>query len=569
MQVPAPTDDRLTANAMTKLSFSHSGMNKKMPNKIGRNDPCPCGSGRKLKKCHGSIENLDIALKLNRPHMQQELRATLLRHEANEFQRREQQGLGKPIISTEFQEHRVIAVGREIHFSQNWKTFHDFLNDYPKIVLGRDWWMSELSKPPPQRHRILTWAVRSYEQAKVHMEQMGAGAAQVMTGAIEAYMHFSYDLYSLKHSVEIQKLLIDRIKCPDNFPGALYEVRVAAALLRAGFSLQHQDETDRRTTHVEFIATHAASGAIYTVEAKRREGKRMKINRQMHRALSKQSDHPRIVFIDTNDARLELGRKQPYPVALVEAESQLKRFELDPAAKALPEAYVIVTYDPHEHHLDAIDLTSGMLLWGFHLDDLHPEVKTLTQQIEIRRRHAPIFSLLESMQKHRRIPATFDGQPDAFAGGTAEARLQVGRRMQVPGPDGTQVEATLESGVVMSEQREAWCVVCSDEQQRFIIKLPLSDEELHAYSQHPETFFGVIDRNAGRSSPKTDLDWFNFLWETYSNTTKDTLIEFMGHASDIERLKTLTQKELATEYCARMAGVMLNQKGDGTHGDLA
>ncbi|MDI6856693.1 MAG: DUF1186 domain-containing protein, partial [Candidatus Thermoplasmatota archaeon] len=25
--------------------------------KIGRNDPCPCGSGKKYKKCCGSIEN--------------------------------------------------------------------------------------------------------------------------------------------------------------------------------------------------------------------------------------------------------------------------------------------------------------------------------------------------------------------------------------------------------------------------------------------------------------------------------------------------------------------------------
>jgi len=23
--------------------------------KIGRNDPCPCGSGQKFKKCHGAI----------------------------------------------------------------------------------------------------------------------------------------------------------------------------------------------------------------------------------------------------------------------------------------------------------------------------------------------------------------------------------------------------------------------------------------------------------------------------------------------------------------------------------
>ena len=24
-------------------------------NKVGRNDPCPCGSGKKYKKCHGKV----------------------------------------------------------------------------------------------------------------------------------------------------------------------------------------------------------------------------------------------------------------------------------------------------------------------------------------------------------------------------------------------------------------------------------------------------------------------------------------------------------------------------------
>jgi hypothetical protein len=23
--------------------------------KLGRNDPCPCGSGKKFKKCHGAV----------------------------------------------------------------------------------------------------------------------------------------------------------------------------------------------------------------------------------------------------------------------------------------------------------------------------------------------------------------------------------------------------------------------------------------------------------------------------------------------------------------------------------
>ena len=28
------------------------------PNKVGRNEPCPCGSGKKFKQCHGSVDRL-------------------------------------------------------------------------------------------------------------------------------------------------------------------------------------------------------------------------------------------------------------------------------------------------------------------------------------------------------------------------------------------------------------------------------------------------------------------------------------------------------------------------------
>jgi hypothetical protein len=531
-----------------------------MSNKPGRNDPCPCGSGQKFKKCHGSIDSLDTMGKLNSPRMRQELRTMVARHEAQEFQRREQQGLGKPIISTEFQDQRVVAVGRTLHFSKKWKTFHDFLNDYPKIVLGKDWWMAEVAKPPEARHRILTWAVRSYDHSKAHIERHGAGSAQPMTGAIGVYMRLAYDLYGLKHAVDVQKLLIDRIKHPETFPGALYEVRVAAALLRAGYTLQLQDETDRRTTHVEFTATHTESGATYSVEAKRREGVRMKINRQLYRALSKHSDHPRIVFIDTNDGRQELGRNLPNPVALMEVAGLLDRYERDPIGKTLPQAYVIATFEPDEHHLDDFDLPYGMLLWGFHFDDLRPGPKTLLQQVEMRRDHAPIFALIESMQKHRQIPATFDGEAASYLGTAPEARLHIGKRVEVPGPGGTRIEAALESGVVVPDWKAASCVVCTDDQKRFMVQIPLTDEELQAYAQHPATFFGTIDRNAGRPMAKTALDWFNFLWEIYSRSPKEKLLEFMAQAQDIERLKRMSQAELATEYCTRMAGSMMQRE---------
>ncbi|HVT95938.1 MAG TPA: SEC-C metal-binding domain-containing protein, partial [Acidobacteriaceae bacterium] len=29
---------------------------RRVGDKVGRNDPCPCGSGKKYKKCHGATE---------------------------------------------------------------------------------------------------------------------------------------------------------------------------------------------------------------------------------------------------------------------------------------------------------------------------------------------------------------------------------------------------------------------------------------------------------------------------------------------------------------------------------
>ncbi|WP_343605215.1 hypothetical protein [Roseateles sp.] len=235
---------------------------------------------------------MDAARAQRNPVVHDRGRLLFARTEAQEHQRREQQGLGKAILSTEFQGYRVVAVGNTIHYSKQWGTFHDFLRHYPQIVFGKGWWMGEVAKQPEDRHRIVAWFLRAHEGIKEQLASTRLGQAIPSKGAMTAYMHFAYDLYALKHEQLVQQVLIDRIKSPDNFPGALYEVCVAAALLRAGFHLQLQDESDRRSTHVEFIATHQETGASYSVEAKRREGKRLKINRQMYRALSKHSDHP-------------------------------------------------------------------------------------------------------------------------------------------------------------------------------------------------------------------------------------------------------------------------------------
>lgn len=515
--------------------------------KLGRNAPCHCDSGRKFKRCHGSLEHLD------------DQQSTVLKeHEAREFQRREQQGLGKPIISILVDEHRFVAVGNQLHAAHNWKTFHDFLRDYPRIVLGNEWWENETLKPKSSQHRVLAWFTRACEQAAAY-EQISKDKVGIpSTGALSAYMHFAYDLYALKHSAHVESLLISRIKNTAGFPGATYEIRVAASLLRAGFTLELEDETDRRSSHVEFVATHIATGAKYSVEAKRREGVRLKINKLLHNALSKKAEHPRIVFIDTNDRRLERHQREPLPIPLAETRALLKKYAQDPTSRTLPAAFVIATHSPEEHHLDMVSVPLSLLLLGFRIDDLQPGYKTLLEQAEIQRRHSPIFELVKSMSEHRKIPVSFDGEADAFATQPPPERLQIGCRYVVPGPDGVKVEAVLDSGIVIPELQQAWCIFFSIYGARFICKIPLTEVELEAYKQHPSTFFGVIDHNAGRKPLKDPIDYFNFFWVAASEAPKGKLIEWMQAVPGSGDLSVLSQRELAMRYCARMAELMMN-----------
>jgi hypothetical protein len=109
------------------------------------------------------------------------------------------------------------------------------------------------------------------------------------------------------------------------------------------------------------------------------------------------------------------------------------------------------------------------------------------------------------------------------------------------------------------EQKAAWCVFRGEDCSRFIATVPLTDVELEAFKQHPATFFGTIDRNAGRSPTKTAMDWFEFLWESFKETPKEKLLELMAAAPEIADLAQLNQFDLATLYSVRMAETMMRR----------
>lgn len=117
--------------------------------KIGRNDPCPCGSNKKYKRCHGFSGQPLI--------LTEEAKYAIKRARAAQVQRERQQGFGKPIISAEAFGRRFVAVKSRLFHSKGWLTFHDFLGDYIKMAMGVEWGQAELAKSLDQRHPILVW----------------------------------------------------------------------------------------------------------------------------------------------------------------------------------------------------------------------------------------------------------------------------------------------------------------------------------------------------------------------------------------------------------------------------
>jgi hypothetical protein len=522
--------------------------------KIGRNDPCPCGSGKKFKKCHGSFEHMDRidAVVAAAPTMR-------ARHEAYEQQRKKQQGLGRPIVAAELSGgHRLVAVKNRLFHSKRWKTFHDFLIDYLKDAMGSDWGNAELVKPLGQRHPILVWYDKLCEQQRLFIKEPGVVATSAMTGAVAAYMHLAYDLYALAHNVDLQAKLIARLRDRERFAGARYEVRVAAMLVRAGFSIEFENEDDRSSTHCEFTATSKKTGASFSVEAKRAESGR--VTRQLVRGLKKDASHRRIVFIDLNAPDTNAGSNE-VPAYVKRAFDLLRRFEaLDPQAQRLPPAYIVMTNTPWEHSLDGTQWRQCALADGFHIDEfkLDHEFPSLRAAIDGRQAHIDMHDLLKSMQTHEEIPSTFDGENPELAFADVPHRLLIGNKYLVPDADGTEVVGTLTSAVVMETDRIAMCAATIDDGRAIMFKASLSEAEMAAWKKHPDTFFGEVSRN---HHSETALDFYDFLMSSYAGTPKSKLLEFMASASDFEELSKLEQPALASVYCERLATNMFADSG--------
>lgn len=383
-----------------------------------KSEPCHCGSGFLYEECHGkgvadnNNRSVDSVLFWNLP---KEVQEKLIKWE----RRKDEQGAVRGIISLGFQGFKAVAVGNQLILSKTWKTFHDFLFDYIKKLLGSGWGDAELRKPFEERHTILQWYNSLCNFQNKHFKKDDVIYSAICTGAVGAYLSLAYDLYVLRHHSLLQRQLIDRLKNQRQFQGARYEIYVTSSFIKAGFNIVFEDESDKSKSHCEFIATHAKSGTKYSVEAKSRhrlgflgypgdqiqshDKIKLRIGNLINEALRKEADYTQIIFIDINMPPKEgIVFEKHWFRTLLSKLNEIDSKKIN--GKHCSPAYIIFTNHPY-HYMgeDEVEPARDLLLTAVNIPTMKVNNLGAAMQHE-----PPVFDLWESINKHYKVPHDFE-----------------------------------------------------------------------------------------------------------------------------------------------------------------
>lgn len=289
--------------------------------KIGRNEPCPCGSGKKYKKC--CLGKTIPKIKQLAPNEVPQEAIQALQDKMNKARQEELQlqkigiyiNYVRPIL---FKGKKVWALGKNVYFDRppN-QTFHEFIIDNLRLTIGWDWWMEQLQLPFEKRHFIMQCFQKYSEWVAVETQKsinrVGSVWASLPNGWSRALVSLSFDVASLIHAQKLPEHLLNRLKSTNEFQGARYEIAMAAIFARLGFEIQFLDDVKRQDKHAEFIAIKDKLEIVVEAKSKHRKGVlhypgekaesdlKIKVLSLLHEAILKETDSkPFIIFIDVN-----------------------------------------------------------------------------------------------------------------------------------------------------------------------------------------------------------------------------------------------------------------------------
>ncbi len=233
--------------------------------KLGRNDKCHCGSGKKYKKCHLDKENTGVPIEVMRYFQRKNAEHEMLRKAGIHIP------LVPPIL---FKEMSARAFGRKVYSNRPVEeTFHMFLIAILQEEIGISWWIEQQSLPPADRHFIAIcfekfqeWIQKNNNTAK-RLGKTNIWAAKP-DGYSKSLLLLAFDVVSLSHMQKLPDSLLERLKSRNEYQGARYEIAIAAIFARLGCEITFTDEKSIGK-RCEFIAKHS-NGFILAVEVKSR-----------------------------------------------------------------------------------------------------------------------------------------------------------------------------------------------------------------------------------------------------------------------------------------------------------
>ncbi len=397
-------------------------------NKIGRNDPCPCNSGKKYKKCHGSATSAAPppqpqfrVTKMESHDIPPEIARGLAEQQRKDQEYTRQFGHVRPPVALEVNGYKLVIAGGGLVWqpADKAKYFTDILLNFFQNIFGREWFEAEIAKPRGTRHPVMEmrYTAMTYMN-KQPMTPEGIHFSQ-MTGPMLGYFCFAYDLWVVNDTARLDKRLVERLKNCDQFQGARHELFAEATCIRAEFDIEHENETDGSTRHAEFTATHRVTKQKVSVEAKSRHrpgvlgqpGTRQKdgeynmpIGKLLNDAVDKKVPHPLVVFLDLNlpwkTAASLLSMEPPHPLIHKTMDRMRKR-----NSGKDPIRLLVTTNHPEHYSEDEEIATSPQLLSMFTNVSETPDILQQTLQ--------PIHT---AANMYGRIPQHFDESGSARRG---------------------------------------------------------------------------------------------------------------------------------------------------------
>ena len=464
-----------------------------------------------------------------------------------------------------------------MHWSTKWKTFPDFLIDYIKGKLGPDWIKTEIAKSAGQQHPLMQWALRLTEYQKQTIKNPGQVVSAPMSGVVAAYLGTAYALYLLEHNVELQERLLKRLKDVGQFQGAYYELLVANILIRAGFKLALEDETDGKNKHCEFAAISGTTGKRYWVEAKMRSVAGMlgktsadggaddkplaRLIPHLNDALAKPAADDRLIFIDVNTSTKVIGQKPDWMEPAMQRLEQFEKKENTTGTKAL----IFVTNVAYHRELDKAP-GAAAVPFGLGMPDFNrPGVVRVTDAYRAKKKYIDAHEIGRSFLQYLSFPATFDGSlPSETFGGT-QGHVKIGERYFFPDPnDASKGIAGTVTAVSVDESNKELIVAVSDDAQTALLKYPMSDGELAEWKEFGDAIFGKERRRTKRHCDN-EFDLFEFFMDANKAVPRDELLKRCANlGKDLEKMK---DEDLLMLYCEALVASAARLEGTASNRD--